>query len=899
MLGANKSITGLMDKHLRPDYRDTHDPRESLLFPPPPPPLPQQSGPDPAIFHAHHEYFPDPRGPPRDMRADPRGGPNFDPRLDSRAGHRGDFRDDTRRDHVGEPRDIQGDPRGDLRDPRGDQRKMVYQDRRGGYEPRPRGEWDRAYKPKGEGGRDSWRGCDHPQRDNRYQDSFRGPRDSHYPVGNRSDVRGGRRGQYPDQGRSGGGGRGREEEHGWAYPLREGPPRGGSFGRDRYRSEGDRSKRDSDPPGHDRYKHDRHSGSGKREGEHGEERQEQPTKRKREEGEGPSSKKKEGEARRTSSKDRTGSAKEPDDKVKPKPEKPLKMEEISSDDSIGSQHAARKEPSVKGETRVTELKEEANPTRSSSRDRSRSSRESSALKEGGREERTRRSLSRGSSAQRSRSKQRDVDRAEENIKMEAIVEVKTNERIDSAVKQESEVKMEKTEAAPEMKTKEGERRTIKKEEKDEEEEEEGKQDLSDISDDDFVVEDEDGLQEDKPANPRKMLGRSKTANGIDSSVMDHKLCKNNNANSPNLLSAILDEIKALRNDTTALEEHVKSVVDSQAKVSEQLAELIQGRKSVHTDTQSHVSEGARPKSHWPGCARPVVTSTGVYNPRDLGSIQHGATRGTTSTVQSFKRDLQPLLSNWTDSVQVTYQCSTSHQVSLGQNSIACGQPKGCTAPTYVHSGLISSVTQVAESVPGVSQVCASPATQLNPSIHQDQQILRTVHSMLDTVPSSEYATVKLQYEIATKSQIITRKFAVDNGYIHSSPSIRAASDTRLQLPATPTTQGALANARDFPNIHRSLSQKNLTDNDLYGIVERMGDGWQKVGIKCLGFTIDELSKIDADEPKFELKIFKMFSKWNRRHGKNGGGTVQKCLDALHKSDDLDPALYVFLEELLL
>lgn len=59
-------------------------------------------------------------------------------------------------------------------------------------------------------------------------------------------------------------------------------------------------------------------------------------------------------------------------------------------------------------------------------------------------------------------------------------------------------------------------------------------------------------------DPRKMLGRSKTANGTDSSVMDQKLCKNNNANSPNfLLSAILDEIKAQRNDTnsriTALE----------------------------------------------------------------------------------------------------------------------------------------------------------------------------------------------------------------------------------------------------------------------------------------------------------------------------------------------------------
>lgn len=54
-----------------------------------------------------------------------------------------------------------------------------------------------------------------------------------------------------------------------------------------------------------------------------------------------------------------------------------------------------------------------------------------------------------------------------------------------------------------------------------------------------------------------MLGRSKTANGTDSSVMDQKLCKNNNANSPNLLLAILDEITALKNDTnsriTALE----------------------------------------------------------------------------------------------------------------------------------------------------------------------------------------------------------------------------------------------------------------------------------------------------------------------------------------------------------
>lgn len=78
----------------------------------------------------------------------------------------------------------------------------------------------------------------------------------------------------------------------------------------------------------------------------------------------------------------------------------------------------------------------------------------------------------------------------------------------------------------------------------------------------------------------------------------------------------------------------------------------------------------------------------------------------------------------------------------------------------------------------------------------------------------------------------------------------------------------------------------------------MGDGWQKVGIQCLGFTIDELSQIDADEPKFVLKIVKMFSKWNKRQWKKGGGTVQKCLDALDKSDEVDPAVYVYLEELL-
>ncbi|NXO02789.1 CRADD protein, partial [Rhinopomastus cyanomelas] len=90
----------------------------------------------------------------------------------------------------------------------------------------------------------------------------------------------------------------------------------------------------------------------------------------------------------------------------------------------------------------------------------------------------------------------------------------------------------------------------------------------------------------------------------------------------------------------------------------------------------------------------------------------------------------------------------------------------------------------------------------------------------------------------------------------------------------------------------------LTDQQLLQVAQKLGRGWQEVGIGCLGLGRTRLEQIAEDEPhSVVLRSFEMLREWRRREGDEATAPrLCACLAPMGLDPDLLDLIQSFRED---
>ncbi|KAJ8030478.1 Receptor-interacting serine/threonine-protein kinase 1 [Holothuria leucospilota] len=260
---------------------------------------------------------------------------------------------------------------------------------------------------------------------------------------------------------------------------------------------------------------------------------------------------------------------------------------------------------------------------------------------------------------------------------------------------------------------------------------------------------------------------------------------------------------------------------------------------------------------------------------------------------------QPPLSNTTAVTTVTTVASTVKTVQVHQQNIPSSQlPNAVTTPT---SSYLQPRTQP-QSVQQSSMSRALPREsrgQVHPDILLDvlAAARRYYHQMSDNNITSEcnHITVTVRHLEGdtincimalvndAEQHVAVKSLSLDDQAIHPS-SIHDQTSVFPQLPQVPRRRKA------------SCGGTILTEVMILKVSRLIGHKWKSIGIECLHFSSDDLSRIDADYKDVESKIFEMIKRWHRKQGVEGG-TVEKLADSFKKSCEIDCNVFDFMDSL--
>lgn len=258
---------------------------------------------------------------------------------------------------------------------------------------------------------------------------------------------------------------------------------------------------------------------------------------------------------------------------------------------------------------------------------------------------------------------------------------------------------------------------------------------------------------------------------------------------------------------------------------------------------------------------------------------------------------QPPLSITTAVTTVTTVASTVKTVQVHQQNIPSSQlPNAVTTPT---SSYLQPRTQP-QSVQQSSMSRALPREsrgQVHPDILLDvlAAARRYYHQMSDNITSEcNHITVTVRHLEGdtincimalvndAEQHVAVKSLSLDDQAIHPS-SIHDQTSVFPQLPQVPRRKA-------------SCGGTILTEVMILQVSRLIGHKWKSIGIECLHFSSDELSRIDADHKDVESKIFEMIKQWHRKQGVEGG-TVEKLADSFKKSCEIDCNVFDLMDSL--